>query len=60
MTTPKQEIERRLKGRSLRALAKELNVSAGHLCHVLKGSRGPGEQLVRKLGLEVTYRRERP
>lgn len=64
MADPILELDRRLaKAKTYRALEAELGVSAGHLCHVLKGNREPGEKLLKALGFEaetrVTYRRKR-
>lgn len=62
MTDPIADLSNRLgRAGSYRALALELDVSAGHLHHVLSGKRAPGDKLLKALGYEsetrVTYRK---
>jgi transcriptional regulator with XRE-family HTH domain len=59
--TPASVIRSRASASSYRKLAKELDVSAGHLNHIVHGRRQPGDDLLRKLGLEsvTIYRRKR-
>ncbi len=65
MADPIAELARRLeKAGSFRALAAELNSSAGHLHHVLNRRKAPGDDLLEALGYEavvkpVTYRRRK-
>jgi len=52
MNDPLSIIRERLKTQNQRELADELGVSEGHLCHVIKGRRRPGERMLKALGLE--------
>lgn len=49
---PIQMLERRMQGRTLRALAKELGISAPYLSDIMNGNRSPGPKVLKALGLE--------
>jgi hypothetical protein len=63
MRTPASVIKARLRGSSYRKLGAELGVSAGHLCHVVNGTKEAGDDLLRALGMQrvtrITYREAR-
>jgi transcriptional regulator with XRE-family HTH domain len=54
-------LEKRITKSSLRAVARELDVSAGYLSHLMKGEREPGPKILDALGIEkvVTYRKKK-
>ena len=51
-------LKRKLRGRSQKALAAELGITASYLCDILKGRREPGQSVLDALGMErvITYR----
>lgn len=61
MTDPIEMLKKRMQGRTLRALAKEIPCSAAYLSDILLGQRSPGPKILNFLGLErkTTYRKEK-
>lgn len=65
MSDPIVMLRRRMKGKSLRDLAKEIPCSAPYLSDVMNGNRGPGPRILAFLGLQkrtvtdISYRREK-
>jgi transcriptional regulator with XRE-family HTH domain len=64
MIDPIRELEARKAGRSLRAIAQEIGVTAPYIHDILRGRRDPGPKVLEYLGLEktvkparITYRR---
>jgi hypothetical protein len=49
---PVELLREKMRGKSLRAFAKEIPCSAPYLCDVLKGNRAAGPRILAYLGLE--------
>ena len=55
MIDPIIELEKVKGSRSLRALAREFQISAGYLGDILKRKKPPSERVLLKLGLRTEY-----